>query len=402
MITCGFAGSPETTETKAPDKSQGFLFVYWQKSCPKIGFEYSSGSSHNRGDVIFLAMQAAKRMRPSPIFNPMGNDDIGHRTMWFGETTNLMQLNDVRYSWATKLYNQMRENIWIPQKVDLTGDVTDYNLLTDSERRAYDGILSYLTFLDSVQSANLPQVKMPITAPEISMCLGEQISQEIMHNESYQVIIEAVIPSERRTDIYDFWRSDPTLKNRCEAIASIYQDYLDEPTIENYFYALIADYLLEGLYFYNGFCAYYCLAARNLMGGTADMIRYINRDEQLHVKLFEKLVTEAMTSMDHDVNRIYEMFAMAVEHECRWTDHIIGDNFLGITSQSTENYTKYLANSRLKRIGLAPLYENVKNPYKHLERFADVSGEGNVKGNFFETTITSYNMSSAVSGWDQI
>ncbi len=47
------------------------------------------------------------------LFNPKGNDAIEHRSIWFGETTNLMQLNDVRYSWAVGLYKQMRENFWV-------------------------------------------------------------------------------------------------------------------------------------------------------------------------------------------------------------------------------------------------------------------------------------------------
>ncbi|NCO74774.1 MAG: ribonucleoside-diphosphate reductase [Cyanobacteria bacterium] len=49
----------------------------------------------------------------TPIFNPEGDDRIENRTVWFGNTTNLMQLNDVRYSWAISLYQQMRENFWI-------------------------------------------------------------------------------------------------------------------------------------------------------------------------------------------------------------------------------------------------------------------------------------------------
>ena len=42
-----------------------------------------------------------------------------------------------------------------------------------------------------------------------------------------------------------------------------------------------------------------------------------------------------------------------------------------------------------------------ENPYKQLEKFADTEGEGNVKANFFEGTVTSYNMSSSVEGWDE-
>lgn len=53
------------------------------------------------------------RMPLTPIFNPEGDDKVENRTIWFGNTTNLMQLNDVRYSWAIGLYQQMRENFWI-------------------------------------------------------------------------------------------------------------------------------------------------------------------------------------------------------------------------------------------------------------------------------------------------
>jgi ribonucleoside-diphosphate reductase beta chain len=163
-----------------------------------------------------------------------------------------MQLNDVRYTWSVGLYQQMRENFWIPQRLDITQDVTEYGHLTDEERYAYDGILSYLTFLDSVQTCNIPHLKGSVTAPEISLCMAEQISQEAMHNQSYQYLIETIIPSDRRGEVYDFWRTDKVLKDRCEFIASLYQQYIDKQTTESYFIALLADYLLESLYFYNG------------------------------------------------------------------------------------------------------------------------------------------------------
>ena len=99
------------------------------------------------------------------------------------------------------------------------------------------------------------------------------------------------------------------------------------------------------------------------------------------------------------------MFATAVEHECRWTNHIVGNDILGITERSTEHYTKYLANIRLRSIGLEPLYQGEhyqKSPYSHLERFSDTKKGAHTKANFFEASVTSYVMSSGVSGWDEI
>jgi ribonucleoside-diphosphate reductase beta chain len=299
----------------------------------------------------------------------------------------------------------MRENFWIPQRLDITQDVTDYANLTEEERYAYDGILSYLTFLDSVQTCNIPHLKTSITAPEISLCMAEQISQEAMHNQSYQYIIETIIPPERRNEVYDFWRTDKVLKDRCEFIAGLYQKYVDDSTDENYFVALVADFILEGLYFYNGFIYFYNLASRMLMPGSADIFKMINRDELSHVRLYQKLIPEGREVFPHSVDQIYEMFAAAVEYECRWTNHIVGNNILGITEASTEQYTKYLANARLRSIGLEPLYREekyTKSPYTHLERFSDTKKEAHTKANFFEATVTSYVMSSGLTGWDEI
>lgn len=140
------------------------------------------------------------------------------------------------------------------------------------------------------------------------------------------------------------------------------------------------------------------------MMGTSDIIRLINRDELSHVVLFQQIIKEIRKENPNFFNdgTIYDMFKKAVEQEINWTNHIIGNNILGITEISTEKYTKWLANERLKAIGLKPVYEGFeKNPYKHLEKFADTEGEGNVKANFFEGTVTSYNMSSSVEGWDE-
>jgi ribonucleoside-diphosphate reductase beta chain len=237
------------------------------------------------------------------------------------------------------------------------------------------------------------------------LCIAEQIAQEGMHNQSYQYIIETVIPGDRRNAVYEFWRTDEVLAERCEFIAGLYQKHLDFPSPENYFMALLADYLLEGMYFYNGFIYFYNLASRMLMPGSADIFKMINRDELSHVRLYQKLIPEAMRIFPHSVEQIYDLFSVAVHHECRWTNHIIGDNVLGITANSTEQYTKYLANMRLRAIGLQPLYSEAqyqKSPYKHLERFSDTKSAGHTKANFFEAGVTSYVMSSGVGGWDEI
>lgn len=214
-------------------------------------------------------------MKTPLLFNPQGDDT--DRSIWFGNTTNVINLNSVKYPWAIDIYNQMQENFWLPQKSDLTQDVTDYKNLLPQEKRAFDGILSFLTFLDSIQIINIPHLKIPVTAPELHLCLSQQNYQEALHVQSYQYIIETIIPKEKRDYIYDLWRDDPILESRCNAIASLFQKYVNSGTNEDYFIALFADYLLEGIYFYQGFIFFYSLASRQLMSGCADIFRWINR-----------------------------------------------------------------------------------------------------------------------------
>lgn len=341
------------------------------------------------------------KMEPVRIFNADGMDAKPDRRMWYGNPTNIVQLNDVKYGWALQIYEKMLADFWIPEKVDLSDDVNCYKELTVHERRVYDHILSYLTYLDSVQTTNIPHIKIPFTAPELGLALCKQLDQEALHVKSYQTMIEAVIEPERRDSIYDLWRGDLVLKERCAYIANLYQNYVDNPTPENYFLALVADYLLEGLYFYNGFQLYYNLASQHKMNGSADMFKYINKDEESHVRLYQKIIMEAMQVFPHSKSQIYELFDEAVSQEIRWTNHIMNNQILGMTDKSTEEYTKYLCNSRLKSIGLTPLYPGFdKNPYKHLDGIADLSKNATTKANFFETGVTNYQQSHSLTGWN--
>lgn len=55
------------------------------------------------------------------------------------------------------------EQFWIPEEISLAQDVKDYPRLDAAERTAYDKILSFLVFLDSIQTANLPNLGEYIT-----------------------------------------------------------------------------------------------------------------------------------------------------------------------------------------------------------------------------------------------
>jgi ribonucleoside-diphosphate reductase beta chain len=343
-------------------------------------------------------------MERKKLFNISGDDAPENRRMIGGNVTNLFNLNNVKYQWANKLYRAMMENFWIPEKVSLLDDKLAYAKLSPAEAEAYDGVLSFLVFLDSIQTNNIPNIAECITAPEVALVLAIQTYQEAVHSQSYSYIIESIMPPAKKDSIYEKWRDDKVLLERNEYIARTYQDFVNDMSDKNFARVLVANFLLEGVYFYNGFNFFYNLASRSLMIGTADEIKYINRDELTHCVLFSNMIREIKAERPgfFDEGEMRDMFEKAVEQEIAWSRHAIR-GVVGITDESIEKYTKFIANQRLREIGMRPMYEGCDaSPYAHLEAISDTKGAGSVKGNFFEANVSSYNQSTAVGGWDDI
>lgn len=358
-------------------------------------------------DTLFLFqisnMSENQDLQRNLIFNPEGNDDVSVRTIIKGSTTGIFNLNDVKYPWAKAMYQVMIGNFWVPEKVKgLKDDARDFHsVLSPEEQRAYKGILSFLIFLDSIQTVNLPNFSDYVTSPEVNLILSIQTYQEAIHSQSYATILETVVNAEEREEIYYFWRDNPILLERNKYIGQIYQDFIDDPSDENFFRGIVANFLLESIYFYNGFAFFDTLVDHQKMPATGRMIAYIRRDELTHVTLFANMMREIKKEFPsiYDENLVKEMMKKAVEQEIEWSKHILGNKIPGINEQTTEEYTHWLANERLAMIGIAPLYPDaMKNPYKHLERLQDPNAD---KGNFFETTVINYTQSSSMAGsWD--
>lgn len=128
-------------------------------------------------------------LKKKPLFNPEGDLDVRLRRMIGGNTTNLNDFNNMKYAWVSDWYRQAMNNFWIPEEINLSQDVKDYPRLLSAERSAYDKILSFLVFLDSIQTANLPNIGAYITANEVNLCLSIQAFQECVHSQSYALAV---------------------------------------------------------------------------------------------------------------------------------------------------------------------------------------------------------------------
>lgn len=269
---------------------------------------------------------------------------------------------------------------------------------SEAEDRAFRNTLSFLIFLDSFQTNNLPNIAEYITNQGAKNLVSTQNFQEVIHTESYQYILQELYISMDRDSIYNMWRDNPLLKERNETIAKIAQDFVDNPNEDSFIKVCCANLALEGIYFYQGFNLFDQLAHRGMAVGTQDIISYIRVDELTHVSLFINILKE----LDQEKVKKYiiPIFEDAVEQETKWCHSIYGDDILGITKKSSEQYVRHLADKRLIRLGMEPHFGNPENPYKHLELSQMKGGK---RGNFFEDGgITEYDTADTVDGWDEL
>jgi len=333
-------------------------------------------------------------MNRKQIYNPDSTENVNDRKVFGGNPTGIFELNNIKYQWAYNLWEMMLNNTWFPKEVDMTRDVNDYKQLTDAEKTAYDKTLSQLIFMDSLQTNNLiDNVNPYITAPEINLILVRQSFEEALHSQSYAVMVDSI--STNSEEIYELWRRDMMLKHKNDAIASVYQELATNPTDTNFLKACFANQILEGIYFYSGFTYLYTLARSGKMLGSAQMIRFIQRDEVTHLVLFQNLINTLRKERpdlftDELKSDIYEMFKKAVQLESDWGKYITQGQILGLTDGIVEQYIQYLADDRLNSVGFDKIY-NVANPIKWVDDFSKFNDQ---KTNFFEGNVANYSKGS--------
>lgn len=336
-----------------------------------------------------------------PLFNPEGDVDAAKRRLIGGNTTNLNDFNHMKYTWVSSWYRQAMNNFWVPEEINLSVDIKDYRTLPPAERRAYDKILSFLIFLDSMQTANLPNIEEYITANEVNLCLSIQTFQEAVHSQSYSYMLDTICEPQERNDVLYQWKEDKHLLERNTFIGNLYNDFQKEKTLEKLTCTLVANYILEGIYFYSGFMFFYNLGRNQRMPGSVQEIRYINRDENTHLWLFRSILTELKKEepwlfTPEKENSYRDMIKEGCAQEIRWGHYVIGDDIEGLTGEMVTDYIQYLGNLRCTGLGLEPVYEGHSEEPESMTWVSQFSNANLIKTDFFEARSTAYAKSSAL------
>ena len=164
---------------------------------------------------------------------------------------------------------------------------------------------------------------------------------------------------------------------------------------------MMANFILEGVYFYSGFMFFYNLARNGKMPGSAQEIRYINRDENTHLWLFRNMILELQREepqlfTEEAVADLRAMLEEGVRQEIAWGQYVIGESIPGLTGQQVSDYIHYLGNLRWSSLGMGQLYPEFSEEPADMAWVSQYSNANMVKTDFFEARSTAYAKSTAL------
>ncbi|MEC5424098.1 ribonucleotide-diphosphate reductase subunit beta [Virgibacillus sp. C22-A2] len=322
-----------------------------------------------------------------------------------GESSGILNWNDIAYPHWYKIYKRLIGNYWQADEVNMAGDVKQFSSLTKSEKDAYLKIIGLLSTLDGPQTRTALLLSLYATDASVQSIMAVIAQQEAVHNESYSYVLSSIVSLDEQNEAFQLGRKDPVLLKRNENLIKQYNDFVDDPSVENILKTLVYTSLLEGMFFYSGFAFFYNLARHNKMVGTSTMISYINRDELEHGRFIAELFRATLAeNPEHNseelITWVYDHFKESVELEIEWSTYVLED-VEGIDLDEMAGYIKYRANKMIRMMGLNDIYpEHVDNPMKWIRAYVD-NFDG-TKTDFFEQKSRQYTKTSDLNGFDDL
>jgi ribonucleoside-diphosphate reductase beta chain len=322
-----------------------------------------------------------------------------------GKSSGLLNWNDLAYPKMYDLYQTLLANFWKAQEINMQDDIKQWEQLSDTEKDVFLRINTQLASLDSLQTPTMFQVMDYVTDPSFKAIFAVISQQEAVHNESYSYILSSLVPTAEQNERFDQAKSDPIVRKRNQLILEAYESFREAPTAQSLFQLAVNSINLEGIYFYAGFAFFYHLARQQKMLKTSTMISYIQRDEMQHAYFISQFIRILLTEnqdlhTEENIQYIYKTIGEAVELEKEWAHYILAE-IKGIDLVEFDTYVEYLANKRLRQLGLNNLYEERSNPMPWIQVFSDEM-MNETKSDFFEQKSRTYTKVSHSNGFDEL
>ena len=356
------------------------------------------------------------------VFNQQVSDHLTAKAFLDTSGSLGMQRYDtLKYKQFDKLTDKQLGFFWRPDEVDIVKDSKDFKDLTDHEKHIFTSNLKRQILLDSVQGRSPSLAFLPIvTLPEIEAWIQTWSFNETIHSRSYTHIIRNIYSNPGK--IFDDMMDIQEIVDCADDITRLYDELIElsgyynllgvgthtvngkTVVVDMYdlkkklWLALMSVNILEGVRFYVSFACSWAFAEVKKMEGNAKNIKFICRDENLHMGSTQSLL-KILPKDDPDYAKIeiecqgmaIKLFEDAVEQEKAWAEYLFKDgSMIGLNNQLLSEYVEYIAGKRMAAVGLPTKYKSHSNPLPWTAKW--------IAGNTVQVAPQEVELSSYVSG----
>ena len=340
----------------------------------KISSEGSKPMTEVKGMTVFNTEEVDTRKQP----------------MFFGKPLGVQRYDNFKYNQFENLTKQQLGYFWRPEEVSLQKDRGDYQSLRPEQKHIYTSNLKYQIMLDSVQGRAPGMAFLPYCSlPELEACMEVWSFMEMIHSRSYTYVIKNVYPDP--SEVFDKILTDDRILQRAASVTESYDTFINyaqewgqghmwedgfktSPTsvwtrkdLKRHLYRAVANVnILEGIRFYVSFACSFAFGELKLMEGSAKIISLIARDENQHLAITQNIINNWRKGDDPEMTEIvkeeeqwtYKMFDRCVNEEKIWAEYLFKDgSMIGLNDKLLHQYVEWIANKRMKAIGLKPVYD---------------------------------------------
>ena len=378
-------------------------------------------STKNKTNMDFLITANKKAIEGMTVFNT-NIVDTKKQSMFFGQPLGIQRYDSYKYPIFEKLNQQMIGYFWKPEEISLQKDRADYQKLRPEHKHIFTSNLKYQILLDSVQGRGPGMAFAPYCSlPELEGCVKTWEFMEMIHSRSYTYIIKNIYPDP--SELFDTILEDERILERAETVTAAYNEFINAaqqygsgpfgeyiqeglPTaiearrdLKRKLYRAVANVnILEGIRFYVSFACSFAFGELKQMEGSAKIISLIARDESQHLAVSQNILKNWAKGDDPEMTIIAKeekqwvinTFKQAVEQEKSWAEYLFKDgSMIGLNQKLLANYVEWIANRRMKALGLDPMYDipAKNNPLPWTEHWTNSKS---VQVAPQETEITSY------------
>ncbi len=284
----------------------------------------------------------------------------------------------IQYDDIWEFYKQHQAAFWTAEEVDLSGDIRDWDTLSDNERYFVKNVLSFFAASDGIVNENLAENFLKeVQYPEAKFFYGFQIMMENIHSLMYSLLIDTYISdAKEKNECFHAIDKLPAVQKK----ANWALNWIKNSTFQE---RLVAFAAVEGIFFSGSFCSIFWLKSRGIMQGLCNANALIFKDENLHTDFAIHLLNNHVENRPSD-ERIKEILLSALDIEKEFITESLPVSMIGMNSNLMKQYLEFVTDQLLVKLGCKKVF-NVEQPFKFMEQIAIET-----KGNFFESRTIEY------------